>query len=456
MFSVLRHKAYRHLFAAQVTSLIGTGLTTVALALLAYELAPGNAGGVLGTALALKMVAYVAIAPVAGAFAQRFPRRAFLVALDLARACLVLLLPFVSEIWQVYLLVFLFNAFSAAFTPTFQATIPDIVPDEKEYTAALSLSRLAYDLEALLSPVLAGALLMVMSFHALFVGTTAGFLLSAAFVVTVALPAAVKREDASNVWLRLTRGMRIYLATPRLRGLLAFNIAVAAAMAMVIVNTVVVVRDGLGGTDTTVAIFLAAFGGGSMVAALSLPRFLDVVSPRTAMVLGGIVVGAASLMAASLPPTPIALALWAILGLGASLIQTPVGLLLRRSAHPEDRPALFAAQFALSHGCFLLAYPLAGWGGAALGISGIFLVMAVAIFASTLAAVLCWPRIDPEILEHVHEAMEHSHGGDHDALHGEDGQGRQGHKHRHGAVRHAHPFVIDDHHRSWPNHSGTL
>lgn len=40
---------------------------------------------------------------------------------------------------------------------------------------------------------------------------------------------------------------------------------------------------------------------------------------------------------------------------------TPSGRLLRRSAHPEDRPAVFAAQFALSHACWLLTYPLAGW-----------------------------------------------------------------------------------------------
>ena len=46
---------------------------------------------------------------------------------------------------------------AAAFTPTFQATIPDVLPDEKDYTRALSLSRLAYDLESLVSPMLAAA-----------------------------------------------------------------------------------------------------------------------------------------------------------------------------------------------------------------------------------------------------------------------------------------------------------
>ncbi|MBN0574568.1 MFS transporter, partial [Pseudomonas aeruginosa] len=94
-------------------------------------------------------------------------------------------LPFVTQIWEIYILIFILQAASAAFTPTFQATIPDILPDEREYTRALSLSRLAYDLESVISPMLAAALLTVMSFHNLFAGTAVGFLASAALVVSV-------------------------------------------------------------------------------------------------------------------------------------------------------------------------------------------------------------------------------------------------------------------------------
>ena len=75
-----------------------------------------------------------------------------------------------------------------AFTPTCQATIPDILPDENDYTRALSLSRLAYDLESLVSPMLAAALLSIISFHSLFAGTVVGFLVSAALVLSVRLP----------------------------------------------------------------------------------------------------------------------------------------------------------------------------------------------------------------------------------------------------------------------------
>ena len=143
MLAILANRTYRHLLSAQIIALIGTGLLTVALGLLAYQIAGGNAGAVLGTALAIKMVAYIGIAPVVGSFADRLPRRAFLVAMDVVRAGVALCLPFVDQVWQIYVLIFVLQSASAAFTPTFQATIPDVLPDEADYTRALSLSRLA-------------------------------------------------------------------------------------------------------------------------------------------------------------------------------------------------------------------------------------------------------------------------------------------------------------------------
>lgn len=457
MIGVLANRTYRHLFAAQALSLVGTGLTTVALALLAYDIAGPDAGAVLGTALALKMVAYVSIAPIAGALAGRFPRRGFLAVLDLLRAGFVLLLPFVTEVWQIYVLVFAFQSFSAAFTPTFQATIPDVLKDEHAYTRALSLSRLAYDLESLASPMLAALLLVFISFHWLFVGTTIGFLMSAGLVLSVTLPSARAAGGPQERFLsRLTRGAGIYLRTPRLRGLLALTLAVAAASAMVIVNTVVLVRDVFGGTEQDVALFFAAYGVGSMVVALLLPRLLDRISDRPVMLAGGALLVAGLLLASTVPSVAAALALWLALGAGAALIQTPSGRLLRRSSHEVDRPQLFAAQFALSHGWWLLTYPLAGYVGAIWDLPAAFLVMAVLAGLGSVAALVLWPTGDPVVVEHTHEATGHDHWHVHDEHHQHGHEGWEGpephwHAHRHDNVRHAHPYVIDDHHPTWPD-----
>ncbi|GAA5665643.1 hypothetical protein Brsp07_04149 [Brucella sp. NBRC 14130] len=434
MLTILKNRTYRHLFLAQVIALVGTGLATVALGLLAFDLAGADAGAVLGTALAIKMIAYVGVAPIASAFAERVPRRAMLVALDLVRAAVAVLLPFVTEIWQVYVLIFALQSASAAFTPTFQATIPDILPEEKEYTRALSLSRLAYDLESVVSPMLAAALLAFISFHNLFAGTVTGFLISAALVVSVVLPSP-KPSQPRGIYDRTTRGIRIYMATPRLRGLLAINLAVASAGALVIVNTVVYVQAAYGLDHQATALALACFGGGSMVAALVLPKLLESVPDRTAMLAGASLLVAGTLTAAALPGYGWLLPLWFVLGLGYSTAQTPSGRLLRRSANPEDRPALFAAQFALSHACWLIAYPLAGWAGATLGLPTTAAILAAVAAAAIGIGFAVWPADDPEVVEHSHNDLPANH--PHLAL--------AGHGHRH-----AHAYVIDDMHLAWP------
>ncbi|MGU3404961.1 MFS transporter [Methylobacterium brachiatum] len=441
MLSVLAHRTYRHLFAAQVIALIGTGLLTVALGLLAFRIAGDHAGTVLGTALAIKMVAYVLVAPVAQAFTGRLPRRVFLVATDLVRAGIALTLPFVDRVWQVYALIFVLQSASAAFTPTFQATIPDILPDERDYTRALSLSRLAYDLENLLSPTLAAILLTVMPYNALFGGTVVGFLCSAALVVSVTLPTATRSDPHGGAYDWTTRGLRIYLATPRLRGLLALNLAVAAAGAMVIVNTVVIVQGLLGRPQTDVALALGLFGGGSMIAALTLPRLLDRLSDRAIMIpaaalLGAVLLGVAAMTWGGTIGWPLLLGTWLILGIAYSTVQTPTGRLLRRSATPEDRPAVFAAQFALSHAAWLLTYPLAGWLGPSVGMPATLAILGGVTLVGVAAAARLWPADDPDVIEHAHADLDVRH------------------PHLHGGRHHAHAFVIDDLHHRWPARAG--
>jgi MFS family permease len=219
MTGALSNPTYRKLLSAQILSLGGSGLTTTALGILAYELASENAGQVLGFAFAIKMIAYVGLDPIASAIAERLPRKPYLVFLDIMRASLVLLLPFVTQVWQIYVLIFAFQAFSATFTPAFQATIPDILEDEAEYTHALSYSRLTYDLESLVSPVLVGLLLSQLTFYWLFAGTAVGFLSSAVLVSIAAVPALNKVKGQAPFINSVTRGSLIYIGTPRLHGM---------------------------------------------------------------------------------------------------------------------------------------------------------------------------------------------------------------------------------------------
>lgn len=387
---------YRHLFSAQIIALFGTGLTTVALGLLAYELAGPNAGLVLGTALTIKMVMYVIIAPLAAAYADRLPRRAFLVGLDVVRAAVVLALPLITEIWHIYLLIGVLQAASAAFTPTFQAVIPDIVTDKADYTRALSASQVAYTMESLLSPVLAAVALSLITFNWLFLGTSVGFILSALLVLSTRIPNA-KPSAHSSAWDRVSAGVKTFIRTPRLRGIMALNLVVAAAGSIVIVNTVNYVRDELGGSQSDVAWMLGASGAGTLVAALALPRVLDRVRDRTVMMTGALVLVGGAIAAVTLTATGLlgwigTAIIWFVIGAGMALIVTPTGRVLRGSVQPNGIPEVFAAQFSLSHLAWLITYPIAGWMGTNLGYTATWSVLAILAILGAIVALSLWPR----------------------------------------------------------------
>lgn len=400
MLAVLRNPTYARLFSAQIIALLGTGLLTVALGLLAYDIAGSDAGAVMGTVMAIKMVAYVLVSRVTTALVSRLPARRVLIGADLVRAGVAVSLPFVTEAWQTYMLIFLLQSASATFTPTFQAVIPSVLPDEREYTRALSLSRLAYDLESLLSPLLAAALLTVTAYNNLFFGTVIGFLVSAALVALARFP-AIQAPEPAPFLDRLTRGTQAYWARLELRGLLGVNLVVATTTAMVIVNTVVLVQADLGRPQQDVALLLAAYGGGSMLVALGLPRVLDAVPDRRVMLAGAAAlpvlllaaVGAMSGLAGG-PQWAALLVLWALMGAATAAVLTPSARLLRRNSTEQNRPAVFAAQFSLSHACFLLTYPLAGLLGARIGLPAVGLVLVGIGAAGLVLTVLAWRRAD--------------------------------------------------------------
>ena len=103
------------------------------------------------------------------------------------------------------------------------------------------------------------------------------------------------------------------------------------------------------------------------------------------------------------------------------------------------RVALFSAQFALSHACWLVTYPLAGWLGATAGMPVTLAALGAVAFTGALAAILLWPSDDRDVVPHQHPELPPNHPHLKDA-------GR-------GPV-HAHAYVIDDLHRRWPAVSG--
>ena len=384
-------RSYYRLFSAYVMALVATGVVTVALAIFAFDLAEDDPSAVIGTALSLKMLAYVIASPVAAALVERLPRKPLLIALDLVRAACLFLLPFVQVVWQVYALVFAFALASATFTLVYQTVVPYLLGSPEDYSQSLARSRIASEVDSSISPLLGAGLLLALSPAGVFVAATLAFVGSAVLVNTADLPRTTAVLP-HGVWGKVLRGPRQFLARPELRGLLALDVAVALVTAMVMVNTVVLIEDTLGLQRRATAVAFAVFGLGSIAGALAMPWMLRWLPDRPVMFAGaGLMV--AGMLAGSLVTTSGGLTLvWLVLGLGAALTLTPASFLIRRIASPADLQTLFAAQFSISNACLLVGYSAAGWLGATLGMTATFLTLAAGAALATLVAARIWPR----------------------------------------------------------------
>ena len=382
--------SYYRLFFAYVTALFATAVATVALGLVAFDMAGAESGTILGTALSLKMFAYVVAAPLAAALTERLPRKPLLIWLDLIRAASLVVVPFAGEPLTIFVLVFVFSLASATFTLVYQTLVPYLLGSEEDYTRSLSRSRIASELESTLGPLLAGMLLLVLGVKTVFVVAAVAFLASAQLVATARLP-ATRTARETGIWAKVRRGPLLFLKTPDLRGLLALDIVVAVATAMVMVNTVVLVESVYGGGLRQVAIAFAVFGFGAILGAVAMPLGLRHAPFRLVMLAGGGLVVLGLGLGAVLQTYTGLLALWAYLGLGTALCLTPASYLIRRTAAPGDLQTLFAAQFSITNVALLVGYSAAGWLGATLGMPATFLAFAVLAALATAAAWWLWP-----------------------------------------------------------------
>lgn len=416
---LFRNRNYLLLFGAQIISLTGSGVTTIALALFAYQMVGGaTAATVIGNALMLRILAFLLFSQLAGILADRANRKAILIIADIVRCGLLALFPFVTEVWQIYAMIFAINAATAFFTPVYEASIPQVV-GEAHYVKALSWSRVAVDVEALAAPMIAGLLIAMMGLRWVFWFDAATYLISAALVAMTLLPRLA--ASAAVVSLRgflteVTHGTRVLFREPALRQALVLSIAEATAGAAAIVATVVYVKEVLLEGEMAFAAVMAMVGLGSSLAALSLSRlagrFERGSNDRSvlhckrhrwalwALMIGGLLLGV-SLLPGMLKPTIILFgALWLLNGFGQALIAIPSATLLAEHTSERERGRAYAAHFAWTHAFWLLTYPAIGYATSTFGAPATF--TAAGAFCLTVMALALLMNRGSHVA-HIHE-----------------------------------------------------
>lgn len=191
--------------AAQALSTIGSSVTTIALAVMVFELT----GSVLhmGGILAASTIPVVVMSFVGGALLDRYPSRLLMIVADLARAGLILLLPFaaITSVRLIYLVACAIGVFTSIFNPSQIKLVGDLAPSDQLVRANSYLS-IARDGAELGGYLAGGALVAAIGYFATFAIDAASYALSA--LLLVAVPALAPSSPASSFRKLLTESPR--------------------------------------------------------------------------------------------------------------------------------------------------------------------------------------------------------------------------------------------------------
>ncbi len=446
LFTSLNNPIFRQLYAAQTISLLGDALTWLGLALLAFELAGKSAPVVLAGALTLRVTAFVLLSPLAGVIADRFDRKPILMLTHLGRMLLVCLLPWVSEVWQIYALVLGLNIFNAFFTPTYQATIP-LVMGKTEYPQAIALSSTTYQILGVFGPGMAGVLALFVGARELFFWDGASFLIAAILIASLpgTLRVAPASEDRSvgQILTDIGAGTAKLWTDAPIRYGLVMQLVAAISGAQILVNTVSYVQGTLHQTAAEYGWVMMGFGLGATCGTLALGAYHQYRSKITTLLGGSLLITLALLPANYSGLAPLIL-LWSIAGFGQSLVNLSMQTLIADRTPTGIQGRVYGAHFAWSHLWWAGAYPLAGWLGSAFtgqtflygGLVGLAL-LAIGHFLLT-----------PDRFAHTHAEFWHIHEHQHDPNHqhehlnvGETAELGHQHQHAHTHFSHAHSYT---------------
>ncbi len=341
MRHLLRHHDFRLLYAGRVLSMIGDRALWVALGIWAYDLT-GSTGA--AGAIYLALAAPALLAPLAGALADRLPRRRLLIANDLITALVVLSLVYVQDagdVWVLHAVAFLYGLSMVVDSSAKSALVAGMLPDE-DLAKANGLLEAARSGVRIAGPLAGAALYSVAGGPVVAVADAATFVLAALALwrVRAADPRPATRGRLTRA--ELLAGPRHLLGSAAIRPLLPLTLVAGVAVGLSEVTPLAVVTDGLG-RDAAFLGVLGTFGGaGAIAGGLLAGRVLARIGEATAMRAGMALVGAALLVQAT---ATVATAIIATTVLGVGLSCSVVALVTRiqRSTPDELQGRTFSA-----------------------------------------------------------------------------------------------------------------
>lgn len=365
------------LWLAQVVSALGDWIGFVAIVAIATRVGGDSPAAAVSLVMSARMIPGFFLAPVAGVLVDRWDRKKVMVACDLARAGVLLTLPFIDHVWTLVLASLALEVATLLWSPAKEASVPNLVPATHLATAN-SLSIVAaygtFPIATLLFAFLAKVatwlgnidsldfLKIDQEMVAVYLDVLT-FCLSAVLISTLTLQHRAKRADGERVRFdfyatlrELREGWRFMFINPTVRAVMVGIGTGLIGGGMVVPLGDLFSRRVLGGGSAGFGLLLTGMGFG-MAGGVLLVTTMQKRLPKARVFCWSVLVaGVAILCAASMSSVPLAVAFVALLGVCAGSVYVLGFTILHETVADEMRGRIFSALYTLVRFCLLLSF----------------------------------------------------------------------------------------------------
>ena len=350
----------RRLLAAHAQSSLGTGAAYVALLVVAFD--RFRSPFAVSAILLCELLPAMTLGALLGAAADRWSKKAILVAADVLRCGAFAGLALVGSFEATVLFALLAGVGQAAFQPAVMASLPTLV-DRERLSAATGVYGAIQELGYTAGPVLAAGAFLVVGAPGLLLANGITFALSALLIATIRFGAAPEPLTRRPPLLTSVRdGARALRANRAAWTVVLSSTAFVCFLGAVNVAELILVRETLGGGATEYALVVAAMGLGLTVGSLAGARAQDGAAGARQYLFGLLLCGVALAACAAVPSWPVALATFALLGVGNGLALVAENVLLQHVVPDDVKGRVFGLKGSLISTAFAVAY----FGGGAL------------------------------------------------------------------------------------------
>ncbi len=370
---LFKNRNFLALFVGQAISSLGDWIIVIALVELIYRIS--GSGLAIGAYVMTKILPAIFLGSLAGVLIDRINRKWTMFFCDIFRGGLIVLLPFVRNLWQIYLITFFLETFSLFFVPAKDATIPNIVSDN-DILLANSLFYTSNNLTMILGLSFGSTIILLVDriwahlpFFRRLTGPNAAFYIDATtfFISSIAISMLVlsevnhKFKEVSFLTLKddIFEGLRFLKENPLIRSmLLSLGIAILGAgsiysLGVIYCNEVLKVKGGYG-------YLLAILGFGLTLGSLFsgfVGRFFSRLSLFTFSIFS---FGVAIILFATFPYYEIALLASLIGGFSLAFLTVSGYTLLQEKVKDEVRGRVFASLESLLRVSLIISLGLTG------------------------------------------------------------------------------------------------